>query len=225
MVGSEPSPPQKKYVDLLSLSGKGNNILLVIKHNKGAAKNNVTLTINNSIQKWAEFSLVFTAVSSEADLNRWYMHIFLSFASFTFSLFVTAVFCFLSLLQLKKTKKTISEALFFSLTVLLSGCRSVPQHHLLQPAVRENQRHARGGLSSSSSSRPPWRYPQDAQWLWHPGWGAGPQALRLAASLCLLFKYALSMQATEKPVCFAFFWKKENHTHSLNNWRANSSTL
>lgn len=89
--------------------------------------------------------------------------------------------------------------------MFLSGCRSVPQHHLLQPALRENQRHARGGLSSISSSRPPWRYPQDAQWLWHPGWGAGPQAVRLAASLCLLFKYALSMQATEKP-CFAFFW-------------------
>lgn len=49
VVGSEPSPPQKKHMDLLSLSGKGNNILLVIKHNKGAAKNNVTLTINNSI--------------------------------------------------------------------------------------------------------------------------------------------------------------------------------
>lgn len=51
VVGSEPSPPQKKHMDLLSLSGKGSNILLVIKHNKGAAKNNVTLTINNSIQK------------------------------------------------------------------------------------------------------------------------------------------------------------------------------
>lgn len=112
---------------------------------------------------------------------------------------------FLSLLQLKKTKKNNLWSLIFFLTVFLSGCRSVPQHHLLQPALRENQCHARGGLSSSSSSRPPWRYPQDAQWLWHPGWGAGPQAVRLAASLCLLFKYALSMQATEKP-CFAFFW-------------------
>lgn len=89
--------------------------------------------------------------------------------------------------------------------MFLSGCCSIPQQHLLQPAVRENQRHTRGGLSSSSSSRPPWCYPQDAQWLWHPGWGAGPQAVRLAASLCLLFKYVLSMQATEKP-CFAFFW-------------------
>lgn len=91
-----------------------------------------------------------------------------------------------SSVSLTAAMKISSEASFCSLTLLSSGCRSVPQHHLLQPAVRQHKRHSGGGVPSGTFSRPPWCYPQDAPWLWHPGWRAGPQAVRSAAHLCLL---------------------------------------
>ena len=121
--------------------------------------------------------------------------VFLSFAFFPFLpptlIFVSAVLSFC----LCCNKNILWSPVFcffssLSLTVLLSGCRSVPQHHLLQPAVRKHQRHTRGGLRSGTSRRHPWCYPQDAPWLWHPGWGAGPQAVRFAA-LLRLFEYGL----------------------------------
>lgn len=170
-------------------------LLLIIIYNKGAAKNNVTLVVNNSIRNKLNsirFSLQWAQRLIWTD-GTW--TVFLSFAFFPFLpptlVFVSAVLCFCLCCNKNILWSLFFFFSFFSLTVLLSGCRSVPQHHLLQPAVREHQRDTRGGVPSGASSRHPWCHPQDAPWLWHPGWGAGPQAVRFAALLWLLFEYGL----------------------------------
>lgn len=68
----------------------------------------------------------------------------------------------------------------FGLLSLPAGCSSVPQHNILQLAIRKHPRVDGGRAPRGQASGHPRRHPQDAQRLRDAGWREGSQTLRCA---------------------------------------------
>lgn len=83
----------------------------MIMYNKGAVKNNVKLIVNSTIRNKLNSDSGFTAVSSEADLNRWYMNSIFVICV----LFLPPTLVFISAVLCCNKKHSLKPPFFFSM--------------------------------------------------------------------------------------------------------------
>lgn len=198
--------------------------ILLITYNKRAAQNSQTSAAATALEinkhKCVFLWSVLREWSEQMVPEQYFCHLrCVAFSLLPLPLSAACVFCSNN----KKKKKILWSLTFIPLSspslfspllhrslspfcmVVVAGCSPVSQHHLLQPAVREHQRHHGGRAPGGTSGGHPRRRPQDAPWLRHPGRGAGPQAVRCAAHCCCVtlfecrFPRGHQLQASKLP--------------------------